>query len=401
MSLNKQLFLDHVGQTGVSPLMLEIEKAEHIYIFSVEGKKYMDLNSGISISSMGHRHPKIIKAIKDQLDQYLHTMVYGEHVQAPQVKMAHLLTQHLDQVLNTVFYVMTGSEAVEVAMKLAKRYTGRYEIIACRNAYHGSTQGSESLRSDKDYSSAFLPLLPGIKHIDFNNELDLAAITSKTAAVIVEPIQGEAGVITPKDNYLQKLKARCHEVGAMFILDEIQTGFGRTGHLFAHQKYNVVPDVLLIAKAMGGGMPIGAVVSDKSILNTFLKNPSLGHITSFGGHPVSSAAALASLELLLDENIHNSVQGKSELFVKLLSAHAIVKEVRSAGLLMAVELTKRKYLKHIVSQAFELGFIIDYFLFNNRSFRLAPPLVITEEEVKMACEGLLKALDYAEKQYKK
>ncbi len=400
MSSIKQLFLNHVGQTGPTPLMLEVDRAEHIYIYDVNGKKYTDLNSGISISSMGHRHPRIVKAIKDQLDRYMHTMVYGEHVQSPQVQFAHLLTQQLAQSLNSVYFVMTGSEAVEVAMKLAKRYTGRYEIIACRNAYHGSTQGSESLRSDKDYSRAFLPLIPGIKHIDFNNEQDLEHISHSTAAVIVEPVQGEAGVIVPQDNYLSKLQRKCKEVGALFILDEIQTGFGRTGELFAHHKYNVVPDVLLIAKAMGGGMPIGAVVSDKDILQSFIKNPSLGHITSFGGHPVSSAAALASLKLLLEEDIYRSVELKANIFREMLSAHDIVREVRFSGLLMAVELTKRKYLKHLVSQSFKLGVIVDYFLFNNRSFRLAPPLVITEEEIKEACGKLLASLDYAKEKYK-
>ncbi len=396
----RQLFLNHVGQTSTYPLMLEIEKAEGIYIYSAEGKRYFDLNSGISVSSLGHRHPKVIEAIKAQLDKHLHTMVYGEHVQAPQVAYAHLLSEQLDPSLDAVYFLNSGSEVIEAAMKLAKKATGRYEIIAARSAYHGSTQGAESLRSDHEYSSAFMPLLPHIKHITFNSISDLENICCRTAAVIVEPVQAEAGVIPPDPGYLTALRRRCTETKTLLVLDEIQTGFGRTGRLFAHQKYDVVPDMLCIGKAMGGGMPIGGLVASKSLLDQFTQAPDLGHITTFGGHPVVCAAAKATLETLLEGNLVEEVLAK-EAFIKQKLQHPIIKEVRSSGLMMAVELTKRKYLKHVVNHAFELGALIDYFLFNNRSFRLAPPLIYSMEELGQAMDILLAALDFADAKYKK
>ncbi len=398
MASVRQLFLSHVAQTSEIPLGLEVERAEGMYIYDTQGKKYLDLNSGISVSSLGHRHPRVIEAIKNQVDKHLHTMVYGEHIQQSQVAMAKLLTDQLPSSLNSVYYFMSGTEVVEAAMKLSKRASERYEIIACRNAYHGSTQGAESLRSDHEYSQAFLPLVPGIKHIDFNNEEDLSRITSKTAAVVVEPVQAEAGVIIPHGQYLKKLRKRCTEVGALLILDEIQTGFGRTGHLFALSKYGVVPDILCLGKAMGGGMPIGAMVCGRELMLAFTKSPMLGHITTFGGHPVSCAAAHGNLSAILDENITESVLEKEKLFHEKLQ-HPIIKEVRSSGLMMAVELTKRKYLKHVVAHAMELGAVIDYFLFNNRSFRLAPPLIISESEIEKACYILIQACTFAEAKY--
>lgn len=394
----RQLYLEHVAQTSELSLMLEVERAEGMYIYDTAGKKYLDLNSGISVSSVGHRHPKVVSAIKNQVDKHLHTMVYGEHVHQSQVAYAHKLIQQLPDHFESVYYFMSGTEAVEAAMKLGKRYTGRYEIISCTNAYHGSTQGAESLRSDHEYSQAFLPLLPGIKHIRFNHEEDLAQITEKTACIILEPVQAEAGVQPPVNNYLQKVRKRCDETGTLMILDEIQTGFGRTGHLFAFQKYNVVPDVMCIGKAMGGGMPISGLVTSNEIIRAFVKNPNLGHITTFGGHPVGCAAALGNLEALLDESIVDSVLIKEKLIHHVLQ-HPIIKEVRSSGLMMAVELTKRKYLKHVVAHILKQGAIVDYFLFNNKSFRLAPPLIITEEQIETAGQIIRNACDYALSKY--
>lgn len=396
---NRQIFLQKVGQTSTYPLLLEIEKAEGIFIYDTQGKKYYDLNSGISVSSLGHRHPAVIQAIKDQLDKHLHTMVYGEHIQSPQVKYAELLISQLDASLNSIYYLNSGSEVIEAAMKLAKRITGRYEIISARHAYHGSTQGAESLRSDHGYSQAFLPLLPGIKHIQFNDISDLDKIGCRTAAVIIEPVQAEAGVKPPDGDYLKKLSQRCKDMRCMLVLDEIQTGFGRTGHLFAHQKYGIIPDILCLGKAMGGGMPIGGLISSQEHLSAFTKNPDLGHITTFGGHPVNCASALATLEVLLDTDLIAEVNEKEKYIHSRLEDHPIVKEIRSSGMMMAVEVTRRKYLKHVVNNAFEKGALIDYFLFNDRSFRLAPPLIYKMEELEEAMDILTSALDYAKNQY--
>ncbi len=398
MLSKRDLFLQHVGLTSEFSLMLDVSHSDGMYIYDTSGKQYMDLNSGISVSSLGHRHPKVISAIKRQLDKYLHTMVYGEHLQSPQILYATKLSKLLADKLNNVYYVNSGSEAVELAMKLARKYSGRYELISCANAYHGSTQGAESLRSDHEFTRAFMPGIPGIKHIRFNESEDLKKINHRTAAVILEPVQAESGIHPPKLDYLKKVAARCKEVGALFILDEIQTGFGRTGHLFAHQKYDVTPDVLLIAKSMGAGMPIGAVISSKEILGSLIKNPALGHITTFGGHPVAVSAAFAGLEALIEEKIIDSVLEKEKLFHELLQ-HDIIKEIRSSGLMMGVELTKRKYLKHVVAHTIEKGALIDYFLFNDKSFRLAPPLIIRESEIKKACSILLNAMDYAQGKY--
>ena len=396
----RQLYLDHLAQTSNFPLLLEVDRAEGIYIYDTNGKRYYDLNSGIAVSSIGHTHPKVIEAITTQASKHMHTMVYGEHVQTPQIAYAKLLLSLLDSSLNNIYLLNSGSEVVETAMKLAKRATGRYEIISAARAYHGSSQGSESLRSDYAYSSAFLPLLPGIKHITFNSTTDLEKISCRTAAVIIEPVQAEAGVILPEEGYLQALRDRCDEVGALLILDEIQTGFGRTGQLFAHQKYNVLPDMLCIGKAMGGGMPIGGLIADKELMRLFTKNPTLGHITTFGGHPVTCAAAIATLDVLTDGHIIDQVLEK-EAYIRRRLVHPIIREVRSSGLMMAVELTKRKFLKHVVSLAFQKGALVDYFLFNNRSFRLAPPLIYTMNELELAMNLILEAMDEAALKYKK
>jgi len=396
----RDIFLKNVAQTSTYPLALEIDSAEGVFIYDITGKKYFDLNSGISVSSLGHRHPKIIQAIQDQLSKYMHTMVYGEHIQSPQVEFASLLSQQLDPSLNSVYFLNSGSEVIEAAMKLARKVTNRYNIIACKNAYHGSTIGAESLRSDIEYSSAFAPLLPGIKHINFNNFDDLKLIDCRTACVIMEPVQAEAGIVPPENNYLQEVQKRCQEVGALFVLDEIQTGFGRTGHLFAHQKYNVKPDLLCIGKAMGGGMPIGGLVGERNLMGGFTKNPDLGHITTFGGHPVVCAAAVANLKVLLEEDLCPRVL-ENETFILQKLQHPIVAKIRSSGMMMAVELSKKKYLKHVVNFAFANGALIDYFIFNNKSFRLAPPLIYSKDQLDKALDILLAAFDFAEQKYAK
>lgn len=392
MTTQRSLFLQHVAQTSDFPLCLEIVKAEGMYMYDVDDKKYMDLISGISVSNLGHRHPNIIHAVKEQLEKYTYLMVYGEFVQSPQVKLAQLLTQQLPSSLSSCYFVNSGSEANEGAMKLAKRYTGRKEIISFKNAYHGSTQGCLSIIGDDDFKKPFEPLLPNITQLEFNNESNLAAISTKTACVIVEPIMGEAGVIAPTNNFLLKLKNRCTETGTLLIFDEIQTGFGRTGKLFAFEHFGVVPDILTLAKAMGGGFPIGAFVASNEIMGSLKTNPILGHITTFGGHPVSCAAAYANLHTLLThKELISTVATKEQLFRKLL-VHTKIKEVRSFGLLLAVEFDSFETNKAIIDRCIENGVLTDWFLFNDKSLRIAPPLIITEDEIKMACKVILEAI---------
>ena len=392
MASLRQLFLQHLAQTSEFPLMLEIESSEGIYLYDKNGKAYIDLISGIAVSSLGHRHPRVVKAAKEQLDKYLHTLVYGEYVLSPQVELATLLADHLPEPLDSVYFVNSGSEATEGAMKLAKRYTGRYEIISCRDAYHGSTQGSASLMSDPFYTQVFRPLLPGIRHIEFNNKDSLKSITSKTACVVVETIQGEAGVVPPQDGFLKKLRQRCDETGALLVLDEIQAGCGRTGTLFAFEQYDVVPDILLLAKALGGGMPIGAFIASKKIMQTLSFDPILGHITTFGGHPICCAAALATVRELTESTLIADVKQKEKLFLELL-VHPKIKTIRSAGLMMAAELESFEFVQAVIKDCLENGLIIDWFLFNDRSLRIAPPLIIQKDEIQRACQIILNAVD--------
>ncbi|HHH55304.1 MAG TPA: aspartate aminotransferase family protein [Bacteroidetes bacterium] len=388
----RKLFFDFVGQTSPFPLGLEVESAEGIYVYGTDKKKYMDLISGIAVSNLGHGNKRIIQAIKDQADKYIHTMVYGEHIQSPQVEFAKKLTGILPENFNSVFYTNSGSEAVEGAMKLAKRYTGRYEIVACRNGYHGNTQGSQSLMDNEYLSQAYRPFVPGIRFIEYNNIESLNAITNKTAAVITETIQGDIGIKIASDDFLRALRIKCNETGSLLVFDEIQTGFGRTGKFFAFEHYDVVPDVLLIAKAMGGGMPTGALVSDKEILKVFTNNPILGYISTFGGHPVSLAAAVASLDELQKSGIISLVREKEKLFLKHLK-HPAIKEIRHKGLFFAVDLGDADFVKRVVDAALDLGVLIDWFLYNENSFRLAPPLIISEGEIIKACEILVEAID--------
>lgn len=385
MITQRQLFLNHVGQTSPFPLGIEVEKAKGIYIYDIYGKKYTDLVSGVSVSNIGHRHKKIVKAVKKQLDKYMHLMVYGEYIQSPQVKFAELLTKNLPEKLNSVYFVNSGSEAIEGAMKLAKRYTGRSEIIACKNAYHGSTHGALSLMSSEYFTQAFRPLLPDIKFMDFNKKTELNKITKKTAAVIIEVIQAEAGIILGDYEYISKLRKKCYETGTLLIIDEVQTGFGRTGSLFAFEQYNIVPDIIALAKAMGGGMPTGAFISDKKIMSCLSKNPVAGHITTFGGHPISAAAAFANLKFILEKNIIKDVEKKGKLFLKNLK-NKNIKSIRGKGLFYSVELENHKAVKKFIKEGLKTGLLTDWFLFSNNRFRIAPPLTITKKEILKTCK---------------
>jgi acetylornithine/succinyldiaminopimelate/putrescine aminotransferase len=392
MISQRQLFLQHVGQTSDFPLQLEIDRAEGIYMFDRNEKSYIDLISGVSVSNVGHLHPKVVKAIKDQLEKYMHLMVYGEYIQTPQVEFAKKLTNLLPENLNSVYFVNSGSEAIEGALKLAKRYTGRSEIISFKNAYHGSTHGALSVMGNEEFKNSFRPLLPDVNFLNFNSYEDLNLISEKTACVLVEPVQGEAGIRLPGENYLTKLRDRCHKVGALLIFDEIQTGFGRIGKLFAFEEYNVVPDIMTIAKGMGGGMPIGAFVSSNKIMSSFKTNPILGHITTFGGHPVSCAAACASLDVLINEKIIDDVKRKGDLFRKYLN-HSEIKEIRGLGLFMAVELSDFNQVKKVIDVAIEKGLVTDWFLFHDSAFRIAPPLIISEDQIKQACDILNESIE--------
>jgi len=392
MLTERQIFYNHIAQTTDEPIGLEIVEAKGIYMIDKDDKKYIDLISGVSVSNIGHRHPKVVEAVKNQVDKYMHLMVYGEYIQSPQVKYAELFLKQLPEQYDNIYFVNSGSEANEGALKLAKRYTKRSEIVSFNNAYHGSTAGVLSVLGNEYFKSAFRPLVPGVSFIDFNDEAQLNTITEKTAAVIVEPVQAEAGIINPENNFLQKLRKRCDEVGALLIFDEIQTGFGRTGNLFAFKTYDVEPDIFTIAKGMGGGMPIGAFVASKKIMSVFKDNPILGHITTFGGHPVSAAAALASLNVLLNEDIISDVNKKGDLFRSLLT-HKKIKSIRGVGLFLAVELENYAQIRKLLELTIKNGLVFDWFIFNDNHFRISPPLNISDEEIKIACDIILKSLD--------
>jgi len=388
---NRQLFFNHLAQTSPAPPTLEIKNAKGIYLYGADGKKYMDLISGISVSNTGHRNPRIEGAIRKQLNKHSYVMVYGEFIVVPQVAYANVLVEHLPPKLNNVYFVNTGSEAVEGALKLAKRYTRRTEIVAFKNAYHGSTHGALSVMGNEGMKQAFRPLLPDVRFLEFNKEEDLKNITSRTACVIAEPVQGEAGVILPKNKFLQQLRKRCDETGALLIFDEIQTGMGRTGELFAFENYKVVPDILCLAKAFGGGMPLGAFISSKEIMQKLSHDPVLGHITTFGGHPLSCVAGMAVFREIKEQK-PDSRKKKGELFKKLL-VHPRIKEVRGEGLLLAVQFGSEEENKEIIARCMDNGVITDWFLFNSSAMRIAPPLTISESEIRKACGIILKCLD--------
>ena len=392
MSSERQLFLQHIAQTSDIPLMLEIEKADGIYLYDKSGKKYIDLISGISVSNLGHNNKKIINAIKDQVDKHMHLMVYGEYVQSVQVQLAAKLTGILPEKLNSVYFVNSGTEANEGAVKLAKRVTGKSKIITFENAYHGSSQGSLSLMGNEEFKNAFRPLIPGIKICEYNHLSSVNEIDSETAAVIIEPIQGEAGIRVPSVEFLTSLRKKCNDTGTLLIFDEIQTGFGRTGKMFGFQHFNVIPDIITFAKGLGGGMPLGAFVSDKNIMNQLTYNPVLGHITTFGGHPVSCAASLESLNILLEENFIHDIEKKEMLFRSLLQ-HNKIKEIRGKGLFLALQLNSFDQVLNVIKKAMLNGLIIDWFLFCNNAIRIAPPLIISENEIEEACKILIEAVD--------
>jgi acetylornithine/succinyldiaminopimelate/putrescine aminotransferase len=388
----KSLFFQHVGQTSPKPLGIEIVDAEGVYLIDKNQKKYFDLIAGVSVANVGHKNKAIIDAVKSQSDKYLHIMVYGEFIEEPQVMYAKELTNLLPKNLNSCYFVNSGTEAIETAMKLAKRFTGRTEIISARNAYHGSSQGAMSLMSDSYFTAAYRPLIPEVKHIDFNCFDDLLRITNKTACVIIEPIQGEAGVISPKAEYLEALRLKCNQTGTLLIFDEIQTGFGRTGKLFAFQKYNIIPDVLVLAKALGAGLPLGAVIAENKTLNSFTNRPILGHISTFGGHPLSCAAGRQGLKYLFDNDLMKTVIEKETLFRENLTNCNNIKEIRSDGLLIAVDLGNSKKLFKLLPLLYSEGIHTDWFLFNDHSFRISPPLTISNEEINQACDKILNAL---------
>ena len=387
----RQLFLNNNAQTTNFPLLLEFERAEGIYMYDSEGKPYVDLISGIGVSNLGHSNPKVIDAIKDQVDKYMHLMVYGEYVQTPQVRFAEKLLSILPDNLQSVYFTNSGAEAVEGALKLAKRFTGRQQIVALHNSYHGSTHGALSVMGNEDFKQAYRPLLPGINFISLNNYNELQLITDKTACVIIETIQGEAGVRVPDAAYMQALRNRCTETGTLLILDEIQAAFGRTGKLFAFEHFNIVPDILLLAKALGGGMPVGAFVASTAIMSALKENPILGHITTFGGHPVCCAAGLAALEVLLDEQLVENVAAKETLIRQHLT-HPAIKEIRGKGLMLALEFESFDLNKKIIDTCIANGVITDWFLHCSNAMRLAPPLIITNEELITACRVITEAI---------
>ncbi len=388
----RELFLKHVAQTSPAPLALEIVKAEGCRLQDAAGKEYIDLIAGISVCNIGHRHPKVIEAIQQQLDQYMHLLVYGEFVQSPQVQYAKLLTDHLPASLNSVYFTNSGAEAVEGAMKLAKRVTGRTGIVAFKNSYHGSTQGALSIIGDEYWRNAYRPLLPGIEHATYNSFEDLELITTNTACVIAETVQAEAGVIAPQKEWIIALRKRCTETGTLLVLDEIQCGFGRNGSLWAFEQFDLVPDILLLGKALGGGMPLGAFIADRNLMWTLTDNPVLGHITTFGGHPVCCAAGMAAMHVLLEEKLVDTVAEKEKLFLSLLH-HPKIKAVRSVGLMMAIEFDSFVINKKIIDRCIEKGVLTDWFLFAANCMRIVPPLTISINEIKTAAAIILDCIE--------
>ncbi|MCU0379885.1 MAG: aminotransferase class III-fold pyridoxal phosphate-dependent enzyme [Chitinophagaceae bacterium] len=380
---SRELFLRHVAQTSPAPLALEMVKAEGCMIWDRSGKAYLDLISGISVCNMGHRHPKVVEAVKAQADQYFHLLVYGEFVESPQVEYAHMLSRYLPASLDSVYFTNSGAEATEGAMKLAKRVTGRTEIISFRHSYHGSTQGALSIMGDEYWRNAYRPLLPGIRQLDYNQIGQLNQITTETACVVAETVQAERGVRAPSVEWMQALRQRCDRTGTLLVLDEIQAGFGRTGTLWAFEQFGIVPDILLLGKALGGGMPLGAFIAARERMWTLTADPVLGHITTFGGHPVCCAAGLASMKALLEENRIGDVMEKSSLLQEELR-HPLVREIRAAGLLMAVEFDSFETNKKVLDICLENGVLSDWFLFAPECMRIAPPLVITREEIRHA-----------------
>lgn len=392
MEYSPEVFLTHLAQTTPFPFLIPIERAEGIYLYTPEGKRYIDLISGVGVTNIGHRHPRVVQAIKDQVDKHLHVMVYGEYIQSAPNLLAQKLTSLLPSSLNSCYFVNSGTEANEGALKLAKRATGRTGIISCKKSYHGSTHGSLSVSGNETKKIAFRPLLPDVRFIEFGNTEDLSFINNKTACVIMETIQGDAGVRIPSKDYMKALRKKCNETGTLLILDEIQCGMGRTGSLFAFEPFGIVPDILTIGKAFGGGLPIGAFIADQQLMKLLTHDPMLGHITTFGGNPVCCASALATLEVLQDEKLVEKVEAKGKLFEKYLT-HPSIKEIRRIGLFFAIDFESEEKVKRIVENALEMGAVCFWFLSCPNSFRIAPPLTITEDEIKLSCEILIAAIE--------
>lgn len=409
----RQLFQQHLAPTSTEPMALPITRASGAELFDDKGKTYIDLIGGISVCNVGHCHPKVVAAIQAQAAAYLHVMVYGEVVQSPQVQYAALIAKHLPENLDCVYFTNSGAEAVEGAMKLAKRITGRTEIIACHNSYHGSTQGALSIIGDEYWRNAYRPLLPDVRHVWHNNFDSLNFITNHTACIILETIQAEGGVLAPTVEWMQALRKRCDETGTLLILDEIQVGFGRTGSLWCFEQYNIIPDVLLLGKALGGGMPLGAFIASNNKMQALADHPVLGHITTFGGHPVSCAAGKAAMEALLEERMIETVFEKEQLFLSMLQ-HKAIKAVRSKGLMIAIELESFEFVKDVIaacigtnafqqqeeqaidqanSDAVVIGVFTDWFLFAPNCIRIVPPLMISTQQIQQACNILLSAID--------
>jgi acetylornithine/succinyldiaminopimelate/putrescine aminotransferase len=388
----RELFLKYVAQTSPTPLAFEIAKAEGCLLYDVHGKEYIDLIGGISVANIGHRHPTVVEAIKKQLDAYLHVMVYGEFVETPQVQYAKLLTDHLPSSLNTVYFTNSGAEAIEGSMKLAKRVTKRTQIIAFKKSYHGSTQGALSIIGDEYWRNAFRPLLPDVLHLHYNSFESLDEISERTACVILEVVQAEAGVVVPSREWIQEIRKKCSEAGTLLILDEIQTGFGRTGDLWGFEGCNITPDVLVLGKALGGGMPLGAFIANQKLMNAFTENPVLGHITTFGGHPVSCAAGMAAMKVLLEENIIDSVRGKEDLFMSLIP-HEKIRTYRSCGLWQSLTFDSFEINKKVIDNCIASGVMTDWFLFSPNSLRISPPLIISSGQIIRAAEILKSAMD--------
>ena len=396
MNILRKRFLAHVAQTSPSPMLVEVARAEGTFFYTPEGKPYYDLVAGVSVSNVGHANPAVVKAVQEQAARYMHVMVYGELVETPQVEYAARIASLLPGGLESVYFVNSGAEAVEGALKLAKRFTGRTELISMRRAYHGSTHGAMSMMGapeGEEWKNAFRPLLPDVQAIEFNDFGELARITARTACVLAEPVQGEAGVWPPAPGYLEALRRRCDEVGALLVFDEIQTGMGRTGAMFAMQKYGVVPDIVCLAKAFGGGMPLGAFVARHEIMDTLQTDPVLGHITTFGGHPVCCAAGLAALDYLLEHRVVEEVEHKGALYEELLADHPAVRGIRRSGLLLAVELGASEPLYRLMELFKEAGIMSDWFLYCDTAFRISPPLTISESEIRDSAALIRQCLD--------
>lgn len=396
MTLLRQLFFEHVGQTSDNPIGVEVSRAEGIYLYSPDNKRYVDLISGVSVSNVGHGNSKVVEAVCAQVQQYMHLMVYGEYIETPQVKYAQKIASLLPAPLESVYFVSSGSESIEGATKLAKRYTARTEMVSFKNAYHGSTHGALSLMGGEDFRYAFRPLLPDVRQLNYGDFSDIEQITERTACVVIEPIQGEGGIIIPPKGYLKALRERCTEVGALLIFDEIQVGFFRTGAAFRFMQENVIPDILCTAKAFGGGMPLAAFISSDKIMNTLKNNPVLGHITTFGGHPVCCAAGMAALDYILENKLVEQVEAKGAIFEKALQPLDMVKQIRRAGLIMAIELGDSALTEKVVWTLVEKGFITEWFLFNDTAFRIAPPLTITQDECHQIAEQIASILKEVE-----